>query len=238
MRNCVRLVIVAAAPALAICSTASFGAEITPTATADSHFSPRPPVHAVDSSGLTANGTATQLDDPHGTGTGDGTMYLSDADRTPVITFDLGQNYNLTAFHLWNYNEQPYDSGGTTIIAARRGIETVDMYVSSTATGEDFIRVEDDRSDFVQAPGAAGYVGEDYSLDPALYANVRRVRFDVVSNFAGNPGDVNYDSRADYDYTGIAEIRFVGTAVPEPATAGLLAVAGMSLGLRRRRDRR
>jgi hypothetical protein len=122
---------------------------------------------------------------------------------TPTITFDLGASYDVTGFHLWNF--QQFDTTGVS-----RGIQTTNILGSSD--GISFTTLISNQT-FTQATGLSTYTGEDYSLSAA---NIRYVRFGVLSNY----GDVNV--------TGLSEVRFLGTvAVPEPSSLAMLALGGL-----------
>lgn len=88
--------------------------------------------------------------------------------------------------------------------------------------------------DFANTSLGAFSVGKPASFGPAVIVNLAstitadRVRITVLDNHFGNP-----DAPAGGDRVSLAEIRFVGDAVPEPSGA-LLGTCGL-LGLLRRR---
>lgn len=122
------------------------------------------------------------------------------------ISFDLGAAYNVTGFHLWNYNNENINS--------IRGAKEVAITYSADGT----VWTNSATLDLIKATSGYGYTGDDYSLTPLV---ARYVKFQVNSNY----GDTN-------NLAGIGEVRFI--AVPEPAALGLLA-AGLGLALRRKR---
>jgi len=126
---------------------------------------------------------------------------------TPTITFDLGAAYNLEGIHLWNNNQ---NDGNLSY--SNRGIQTADIFTS--LNGISYSLLSGTPATYTQAPGADGYLGENYSIS---VANVRYVRFDITSNWGST------------DATGISEIRFTGVAVPEPSQWVLLAIGGIAL---------
>ncbi|NQU40773.1 MAG: discoidin domain-containing protein [Lentisphaerae bacterium] len=110
------------------------------------------------------------------------------ASTAPTISWDLGALYVLSGFHLWNYNGS--DSSGN------RGIKTATVYASDDAVGA--VTTNLGSMTFTAAPLTAGYTGEDYSLS----VTTRYVRMVTTDVFPDNDG-----------YTGLSEIRFVGTPV-------------------------
>lgn len=175
---------------------------ITPTmATESGHWGPRVASHTIDGSGLDLAG--------HHSVEPDGDMWLVGCGACSNgnlgwIQWDLGQSRNLTGFHLWNYNEQ------TTY--SLRGVQTADILIS--LNGTDYTNLGS--RTFVQASGAASYTGEDY----VLATTARYVKFNITSNF----------NAAETGFVGLSEIRFTDdSAVPEPASMGLLALGGAAL---------
>ena len=131
--------------------------------------------YAVDGSGL--NGGA------HGVNP-DGFMWLSNGtfsggtDPLPAhITFDLGDNYDLDNFHVWNYNEAA--AGLST-----RGANLVEISVANSESGS-FSSLG--QFNFAQATGLATYTGETIDLSSFAEAdNTRLIRFDILSNHGGD----------------------------------------------------
>jgi hypothetical protein len=223
-----RLLAVAAMALAAIClTTGAYAAVIiqptAATASSTTTFDPRTIDKAITGAGLSAplaTGASVPATYPSHSAVGDDN-YLSLAnDYTPTLTFDLGGAYDLTNFHLWNYNE------GGGFGGQLRGIATANVSVSLdnvnyTQVGTTYT--------FALAPGNTPYTGEDYALS-AL--NVRYVRIAALTNGGGNTGTSFSNA------TGIGEIRFVGdvTTVPEPSTyIMMLGGLGALLLFRRRR---
>jgi hypothetical protein len=115
---------------------------------------------------------------------------------TPTITFDLGSNYNVTGFHLWNFQQA---NPGIS-----RGVQTANILGS--LDGISFTTLISNQT-FTQASGLSTYTGENYTLS---VSNTRYIRFDVLSNYG------------DTGVTGLSEVRFTGSVVPEPGTYGML----------------
>lgn len=141
-------------------------------------------------------------------------------DNDPFVIIDLGAEYTVTDFHVWNYNELGGD-------LANRGVRLVDILsstgertnngdgppvASSFALRQSF--------EFAKAPGQDNYMGEHHTFTQSF--NARYIKLDINSNWGR-------------DGYGLSEIQFSGTPVPEPASLGLLATAAI-FGLRRRRQ--
>jgi len=182
----------------------------------ESEFSGREAVDSINASGLSAD---LETGDPipvvfptHDTNVN--SMWLTAVpDTETFIVFDLGEESILFGLHLWNYNE----AGSFRF----RGINDVDISFSTTSAVAGFgntINV-----DFAAASGAAGDPGESIFFPAPIEAEF--VRFDINSNHGGN-------------HTGISEVRFFATIVPEPSSCGLLAAGGLLVVRRRRRGRR
>lgn len=194
------------------------------SATANYEQGSSPGSKLVDGSGL-SDATIVETGDAipalyptHSTSAGDMWRTLRPADGHPIagaaVTFDLGAGtltgYDLTGFHLWNYNE--FWSGGES----SRGIQTATIEYS-TDDGGNWTSLGN--SVFTQATESSAYAGEDYSFGSTL-TGVTDVRFTVVDNWGG-------------DRVGLSEVRFV--AIPEPASLGLIGVFSVGTFFIRRR---
>jgi hypothetical protein len=188
-----RCVCCAVALGLGLSAAVSEASTITPvSATASSSFSDRTPVKSINGSGL-----ASGLHDNNASN-----MWLTDinlAINDPWITYDLGANYTLGSFHVWNYNES----------SANRGVKDVEIFTSSTATPGPTDWVSRGIFTLSQATGAAGYAGQSVGFS---YDNVRLVKFDIASNWKPFTYPSTYPAGSSpYDYnavTGLSEIRF------------------------------
>ncbi len=104
-----------------------------------------------------------------------------------TITFELGNDYQLTGMHLWNMNQYPVTG---------RGLKTATVSVSSDGTNFTEVPVggRDSNGYFRQAVGEYGYRGEDYTF----VAEAKWVRFSITSNWNDN-----------LQYAGLSEVRFI-----------------------------
>lgn len=181
----------------------------------------RAAIHVVDGSGLDALGQHTNA--PDGTmwdaNTFSPSLTTGPTDTDPSITFDLGSEYALTSFNVWNFNSFDTFNG---IPFTARGIKNVD--ISTSNDGSTYT----DLGTFLfsQAPGTSDYLGELISLN----VTTQFVRFNNLTNYAN---DLTFG-------VGLSEVQFFGsntsTNVPEPATIALfsLGFAGMAFGKRRK----
>lgn len=190
------------------------------SATATDNYGSRVPAHTIDGSGLSGPGP-WQEHTSGGSGNTpliDASMYLSNgSDPTPTITWNLGSTFSLTGFHVWNYNEGY--NGGAPGDFTSRGIQVADVQVSNSPTFASFTDLGN--MTLARAPGLDTYTGETLTFGSAVSGQY--VRFVTQSNY-GDPG-----------FTGLSEIRFIGT--PEPGSLVLcsLGAVGLLLAARRRR---
>ena len=184
------------------------------TASADTeHSAPFVANNTVNNSGITGPGgsLATDGNYVHGTDTSN-EMWLTAFDN-PIgesLTITLPALYNIDGMRIWNFNE----AGGTDA-----GIASYDLATSPDGTT---FTTQLTGVALAQAPGAVDYVGVYSAVN---WANVKSVRLTIVDTY--RPSD---------DVTGIAEVMFSGTLVPEPGSS-ILAVCG-SLGFIAARRRR
>jgi hypothetical protein len=204
--------------AAALSSTANLHAVVIDpvSATASSFYAPddRSAIHTIDNSGMTAAvpwemaGTSPS-----------NAMWLSNDTQTATITWDLGAVYSLTDTHMWNYNETNANGNPYWL----RGVQTADVKISTDGVTYTDLGTKT----FLVSPGSPTYTGADYSF--LNFKDARYVQFNVLSSFGGTGSGDNY--------TGISEIRFVGTLTPEPGSFVLcgLGAVGLFFAARRRR---
>lgn len=134
--------------------------------------------------------------------------YFVDGPGNPVLTFDLGGTYNLTDFVYWGYN-----NGGT-------GNEAKNFTIEFSVGGGSY----GDAVNFSQttARGASTPATVNFASIEA-----DSVRITITDNFSGiGTGG---------DRVGLGEVKFIGTAVPEPSSIVLLGLSSLALLFRRRR---
>jgi hypothetical protein len=158
--------------------------------------------------------------------------------RLAHITFDLGAVYNVGSFVIWPYNE---DHGPPDHLMYT-GAKDVKVYTSTTDTlaGQNGQAGGTLLADIDIPPGAGkpNIPGEVFNIP----FTGRYMRLDVFSNHAEDPavwpfGEAD-PSSGDLTLTGISEIRFDGTIVPEPSCCILGILGLLSLGLVGRRRAR
>jgi len=126
-----------------------------------------------------------------------------------VVTFDLGELYDLNTVYIWQHN-QPGNFG--------RGVNQFDLLYSSDGVSY---------TAFANNLNLAISPGGNISAQSFAFsqANVRFVQIAIDSAHSGSANE----------YVGLAEVMFDGIAVPEPGSVALLAFAGAGIALRRRR---
>ncbi|NWK54515.1 discoidin domain-containing protein [Verrucomicrobiaceae bacterium N1E253] len=124
----------------------------------------------------------------------------------PVLTFALDQTYTLTDFVFWGYF-----NGGTGNEAKAFTLEFSTTGTSGTFSG----------TTPLTQPTAVG-TGNPATLNFAA-VNANAVRITITDNQGG------------IDRVGLGEVKFIGSAVPEPSSTALLGLGGLALILRRRK---
>jgi len=174
-------------------------------------------IHLVDDSGLSGSPPVhAQTVFPGGE-----SWQTITSSSTGVVAFDFGSPYEIASLQIWNLNfYAPYNGRGARLVR-----------IETSMDAGTWTEVEP-QVEFPMATGLAGDPG--FPLDAAGWGTARYVRFHVLSNWAG------FDHAG---HVGLSEVRFFAAdapppaaAVPEPASAGLLALA--ALGLLRRQLRR
>jgi hypothetical protein len=205
---------------LAAATTASLHAQgvvlITPvSATASTQYSSSYLINfTIDGSGLPANFTT---DDLHANYTTNNHWTTSIGDIAGAFAdYDLGTDKSLTHLYLWNHrsNSPPAFSTGYAVTQFDLSFYDANSILISTL------------SNLTAVGGTAA--AQTFSFDQVDF--VRKVRLTIDSN------------NGDNQVTGLAEVRFGYTAIPEPSTALLLVtgclVAGTTAWRKYRRNRR
>lgn len=193
------------------------------TAINSSNLANRGAINTVNGSGLSVGGDADLAtpDQTHGNvavSGGVGSMWLTTLnDADPFITFDLGTEYVVDSFRVWNYN----DVQGTNNFT-NRGVQNLNILTSTTGnpTPTDSLGA----FTFNKANGTTTESGQFIQFAPVT---ARYIKFDVNSNFGVDAGTTANN------YFGISEVRFNGTVapVPEPSTYAMMFLGVGALGL-------
>ena len=174
----------------------------------------RAAIHAIDGSGM----SSLYATDVHATTAAADVKkltWLSDNIAGTWIAFDLGEEREVSGFHLWNYN----DASPWQVF----GISSAGIYVGTTmpanggayaSAGEAWGTLVTNMT-FTMAPGLGTYAGEDYFFDETVRG--RYFQFKIPDNFS-----------TEYDYAGISEIVFYERAVDTEVTR--LASGAKSIG--------
>lgn len=137
---------------------------------------------------------------------------MTDTTGQPAwLTFDLGAEYKLDAARIWQYNVD-FGMGYSLVRGAK------DISLSISRDGVNFTTIT---SGVLDKGTGLPLAGQDFDL----LGNARYVRLDLLNNY----GD-------QYSWTGLSEVRFISSAVPEPE-AWLMMIAGFGatgIAMRRR----
>ncbi len=131
--------------------------------------------------------------------------WLLDSVTTGTVTFDLGSLFKVGSSTVWNY--------GTGCCAVERSVK--DLGVSVSTDGVNFSNAG---AFVLTQPTTDPFPGESLALNDV---SARYVRFSINSNYG------------DTTYSGLSEVKFYGTAVPEAETYAYalfgLGVVGVAL---------
>jgi hypothetical protein len=198
------LFILTAAAFYSLIGTAASAATITPVAVSATSSFPFTdiyrPERLIDGSGVTGGLHGSDYT----------TMFLTaQEDQQAVLTFDLGARYALSGASIWNYN---FGTAGFFSLL-RRGVRDFTLALS------------DDGTSFatIYTGTLAQGTGLPLAAQSVSFAGTGRY---VSLNILNNHAFADYD--ANDTASGLSEIRFAGSAVPEPAT-WLMMVSGIGL---------
>ncbi len=178
----------------------------------------RAPIHAIDGSGMSPQSAdvhsikETSAYSVHYT-------WLNNNTAGTWIAFDLGEEREVSGFHLWNYNDASWTAFG---------IRTAGIYVGTAmpANGDAYESAGEawgtlvKEMTFAQAPGNASYTGDDYFFDEPVRG--RYFQFKISDNFDTT-----------YDFAGISEIVFYERVANVEVTrlaSGAKSIAGLTNG--------
>jgi hypothetical protein len=184
----------------------------------------RQAAHTVDGSGLSGTGDSSST---HGNGangvawTTTGTNLLGGGnDFDPFITFDLGDRYNVDTIRIWNFNESILPAVGPSSIELFSSTDNL-LFVSQGTI----------------APAIASGIVSGPAQDFAVAFDARFVRFDILANHDGAIFDGTGTLRGNdgRSLTGLSEVRFEGSVIPEPSSFLLCVFGLVALTIARRR---
>ncbi len=131
--------------------------------------------------------------------------WLLDGVPTGTVTFDLGSLFKVGSSTVWNY--------GTGCCAVERSVKDLDVSVST-----DGVNFSNAGAFVLTQPATDPFPGQSLALNDV---SARYVRFSINSNYG------------DTTYSGLSEVKFYGTAVPEAETYAYalfgLGVVGVAL---------
>lgn len=143
-------------------------------------------------------------------GTAGGDFFAQNGGTTVSFELTLDQTYNITDFVNWAYGFGTVNDNNISSVTFDYGVGNF-----SSSTGP--IAIAEASAAGRSVITSVGGITAD------------RIRINVTDNhYIASGGDGG-------DRVGLAEIRFIGTAIPEPSTSALIGLGALSLILRRRR---
>jgi hypothetical protein len=130
------------------------------------------------------------------------------------VEFDLGGSFNVTDAYIWQ----------TTFSSTGRQTKTFDIEYSTDGTNY-FVASADQQLGQVTPTLTVGSTAETFNFSSVTASWMRIAIDDTYENSGGAKNWLG----------GLGEVRFEGTAVPEPTTTALLGLGGLALILRRRK---
>ena len=151
-------------------------------------------------------------------------MWMTDLGvSAAALTFDLGQTYKLSGADIWNYNFGVEEFASTLDRASKA------FKISISTDGVTYTQVL--AGELARGTGKA-LAAENFGFSGAA----RYVQIALDGNHQKYPATYGYAP------IGLSEVRFTGSAVPEPATWAMMitgfGLAGTALRAARRRDQK
>jgi hypothetical protein len=174
-------------------------------------------INTIDGSGLTGGGGLAT--DTHGAVPED--MWLTAGsivpfggpDYDPYIIFDLGGLYNVNTLRIWNFNETGFTKHGAKDVTVSGGATLATLTQSQNIS-------------LLQAGGTGAELAQNFA---STFAGVQYLKFAINSNYDGDDFVNDLFAGSAEQFTGLSEVRFEGTAIPEPGSVSLLTTMGAAL---------
>lgn len=134
--------------------------------------------------------------------------WLLDGSTTGTLTFDLGSLFKVSSTTIWNY--------GPGCCGENRSVKDLGISVST-----DGVNYSSSGAFVLDQASTDPFPGQNLALNDV---NARYVRFSINSNYG------------DQTYSGLSEVKFYGTAVPEAQTYAytLMGLGVVGLAMRRK----
>lgn len=170
------------------------------------------------------------------------------------VTFELDQVYDLSGAHIWQYNgaidQDLNDPNNALVTVLSRQVNDFDISISPDLVSP-FVSLGtnslapalDPLAGPVTGPPGGTYNEPAQTFGLGAGNLARRVKITILSIYDPNGTQVLNDPNGvpvplPDGFSGLSEVRFEGTVIPEPATLGLAALSALSLPWLVRRRRR